>query len=197
MQTVTGPKVEKSPTLEPRKKDHTTETLRVVTRAQAKKAHENGEKLNESETLPKDSGKQQARDENAEQVDQTLTSKDTDSGGLVLVDKVNETLETILKAYEKWLTADTTMPPKLKEYPSPIQEKVNLVRNHALIRDKQTMLEGPPSFSMQRHPLFTPELEAISETSERELASDMGKEKSVELKQDTIPSFQEERVEEL
>ena len=155
MQTITGPKqVEKSPTLEPGQKENTTETLRVVTRAQAKKAQENGEKLNESETLPKDLGKQQARDENAEQVDQTLTSKDTNSGGSVLVDKVNETLETILKAYEKRLTTDTTIPPKLKEYPSPIQEKVNLVQNHALIRDTQTMLEGPPSFSTQRHPCW-------------------------------------------
>ena len=74
------------------------------------------------------------------------SSRETDLRGLMLVDKINETLESILKAYEKCLMVDTTIPPKLKECPSPIQEKVNLVKHHALIRDMQTMLEGPPSY---------------------------------------------------
>ena len=79
--------------------------------------------------------------------------------------KINETLESILKAYEKRLTADTVIPPKLKEYPSPIQEKVNLVKHHALIRDTQTMLEGPPSYSVGKLPMHVPDLEVIHEDS--------------------------------
>ena len=58
-------------------------------------------------------------------VDALSSEKETDFGGLVLVDKINETLDSILKAYEKRLMADNAIPPKLKEYPSPIQEKVN------------------------------------------------------------------------
>lgn len=113
--------------------------------------------------MPRDSAEQHKRFENAERVDQTSTSKDTDSGGSILVDKVNETIEAILKAYEKRLSANTPIPPKLKEYPSPVQEKVNLIRNHALIKDTQTMLEGPPSYSTQRHPMHVPDLEVITE----------------------------------
>ena len=97
--------------------------------------------------------------------DKSSSSRETDLGGLVLVDKINETLESILKAYEKCLTANTIIPPKLKEYPSPIQEKVNLVKHHALIRDTQTMLEGPPPYSVGKLPLHVPDLEVIHEDS--------------------------------
>ena len=60
------------------------------------------------------------------------------SGGSVIANKVNETLDAILKAFESRVKIDTVIPPKLKEYPSPLQEKVNLVKNHQLIRDTQT-----------------------------------------------------------
>lgn len=83
----------------------------------------------------------------------------------MLVDKVNETLDSIVKAYKKHLKADTKIPPKLKEYPSPIQEKVNLVKKHGLIRDTQTMLEGPSSYAIGRLPVHVPNLEAILEVS--------------------------------
>ena len=100
--------------------------------------------------------------------EKSSSSRETDSGGLVLVDTINETLESILKAYEKRLMVDTTIPPKLKEYPSPIQEKVNLVKHHALIRDTQTMLEGPPSYSVGKLPMHVPDLEVIHEDSEKQ-----------------------------
>ena len=93
------------------------------------------------------------------------STRKTYLGGSVLVDKINETLGSILKAYEKYLMVDTTIPPKLKEYPSPIQEKVNLVKHHALIRDTQTMLKGPPSYSVGKLPMHVPDLEVIHKDS--------------------------------
>ena len=193
-----------------------------MTRAQAKKAQENEEeveeiatenspltrtrrKFNESQketekTLPNKSEELQPREEKNEKVELSSTSKDTDSGGSVLVDKVNETLESILKAYKKRLTADTTIPPKLKEYPNPIQEKVNLVRNHALIRDTQTMWEGPLPYSTDRRPMHVPNLEAIQEMSENEKEMGIGdeqEEKKRDPQLDIIPSLQEDNVNEL
>ena len=82
-----------------------------------------------------------------------------------MVDKINKTLESILKAYEKHLTVDTVIPPKLKEYPSPIQEKVNLVKHHVLIKDMQAMLEGPPPYSVGKLPMHVLDLEVIYEDS--------------------------------
>ena len=121
-------------------------------------------------------------------------------GVQLLVDKVNKTLESILKAYEKRLTADTTIPPKLKEYPNPIQEKVNLVRNHALIRDTQMMWEGPLPYSTDRRSMHVPNLEAIQEMSENEKEMGIGdeqEEKKRDPQLDIIPSLQEDKVNEL
>ena len=118
----------------------------------------------------------------------------------MLVDKVNETLESILKAYEKRLTTDTTIPPKLKEYPNPIQEKVNLVRNHALIRDTQTMWEGSLPHTTIERPIHVPDLEVIQETSENEKEMEINDEQEVKksnLQSDIIPSLKEDKVHEL
>ena len=97
--------------------------------------------------------------------EKSSSSKESDLGDFVLVDKINETLESILKAYEKRPMVNTAIPPKLKEYPSPIQEKVNLVKHHALIRDTQTILEGPPSYLAGKLPMHVPDLEVIHEDS--------------------------------
>lgn len=51
-------------------------------------------------------------------------------GGSVIVDKVNETLQSILEALEGRLMDQNILPPKLRECPNPIQEKVGLVRNY-------------------------------------------------------------------
>ena len=56
-----------------------------------------------------------------------LVVLETSSGGSALVKKVNESLEAIKRAYESRITALTEIPPKLKEYPNPREEKVNLV----------------------------------------------------------------------
>ena len=91
----------------------------------------------------------------------------------MLVDKVNETLESILKAYEKCLIADMTIPPKLKEDPSPpIQEKINLVKHQGLIRDTQTMLKGPSPYSTERLPMYVPNLEKIPKDSKQGMERD-------------------------
>jgi len=39
---------------------------------------------------------------------------------VLVVDKVNETLDSILKAHEKYIKADIIILPNLKEYPSPL-----------------------------------------------------------------------------
>ena len=111
-------------------------------------------------------------------VEKSSSSRETNLGGSVLVDKINETLESILKAYEKCLTADTVIPPKLKEYPSPIQEKVNLVKHQALIRDTQTMLEGPPPYSVGKLLMHVPDLEVIHKDSENGTENNIVKESS-------------------
>ena len=43
-------------------------------------------------------------------VEALSSKKETDSGGSVLVDKINETLDSILKAYKKCLMADNCHP---------------------------------------------------------------------------------------
>ena len=59
------------------------------------------------------------------------TSTSTSSEGSVLVDKKNKTLDSLLKAYKARLQDTTDIPPRLMEYPNPIQEKVNLVKHQA------------------------------------------------------------------
>ena len=114
----------------------------------------------------------------------------------MLVDKINETLESILKAYEKCLIADTVIPPKLKEYPSPIQEKVNLVKHHALIRDTQTMLEGPPSYSVGKLPMHILDLDVIHKDLENgmEINIENGREENSVV--EIIPPLQNENARE-
>ena len=107
-------------------------------------------------------------------LDQPIIAQSGDSrssfGGSVLVDKVNETLDNLLKAYEARVRADTIIPPKLKEYPDPIQEKVNLVKHQALIRDTQTTLDGSPPYVSRNTTLPIP-LETIREALDEDATS--------------------------
>ena len=94
-----------------------------------------------------------------------LVVSESSSGGSVLVEKVNESLEAIKRAYESRITALTEIPPKLKEYPNPREEKVNLAVHQQKIRETQALLEGPPK-PIERGPRpFKTTLEPISEVS--------------------------------
>lgn len=95
--------------------------------------------------------------------------REMDFRGSVIEDKVNETLESFLKAFEARVTKETPLPPKLQEYPNPIQEKINLVRNQALICDTQTMFEGPPPYHTPPIVILKPTLETIPKVSVREI----------------------------
>ena len=95
-----------------------------------------------------------------------LVVSEASSGGSILVEKVNESLEAIKKAYESRITAlMTEIPLKLQEYPNLREEKVNLVVHQQKIRETQALLEGPPK-PIERGPRpFKSTLEPISEVS--------------------------------
>ena len=63
---------------------------------------------------------------------------------MIVIDKVHEHLQAALDAYNNRITSLTEIPKKLQEYPNPQEEKVSLALHQQLIRDTQTMLEGPP-----------------------------------------------------
>ena len=63
---------------------------------------------------------------------------------------------------------DTPFPPKLLEYPDPLQEKIDLIRNQQLIRDTQTTFEGPPAHILRSPKWTRPELETIQEVPDTE-----------------------------
>ena len=65
------------------------------------------------------------------------TSK-TSSGGSILLEKVNENLESLLKAFEGQISKKTILLENLQEYPNPIEESHRLARHMKLIRDTQT-----------------------------------------------------------
>ena len=92
----------------------------------------------------------------------------SNEGGLIIVDKVNETLEMLLKQWEARLKSDTPFPPKLQEYPDPLQEKIDLIRNQQLIRDTQTTFEGPLAHIIRPPWMTKPELETIQEVADTE-----------------------------
>ena len=65
-------------------------------------------------------------------------SSKTSSGGSVLLEKVNENLESLLKAFEGRISKETILPNNLQEYPNPIEESHRLAKHMKLVRDKQT-----------------------------------------------------------
>lgn len=68
----------------------------------------------------------------------------TNLGGSMVEDNVNKTLDALLNAFESRIKPDTVLPPKLLEYPNPLKEKLDMIKNHHLIIDTQTMMEGRP-----------------------------------------------------
>ena len=74
----------------------------------------------------------------------------------------------LLKQWESRLKSDTPFPPKLLEYPDPLQEKIDLIRNQQLIRDTQTTFEGPPAHILRSPKWTRPELETIQEVPDTE-----------------------------
>ena len=66
------------------------------------------------------------------------------SGGSVIVDKVNESLQAALDAYNNRVTPLIEIPKKLQEYPNPVEEKVRLAVFQQLIQETQSTLKGPP-----------------------------------------------------
>ena len=86
----------------------------------------------------------------------------TSSGGSVLMEKVNENLEALLKAFDARITSNMILPPTLQEYPNPIQEKHRLVEHMKLIKEIQTKWEAPPK-EVDHIPKLSPTLEPIDE----------------------------------
>ena len=72
------------------------------------------------------------------------TTSKTSSRSLVLLEKINENLESLLKAFEGRITNKTILPSNLQEYPNPIQEGHRLAKHMKLIKDTQTQWESPP-----------------------------------------------------
>ena len=72
------------------------------------------------------------------------TTSKTCSGCLVLLQKVNENLESLLKAFEGWISNETILPKSLQENPNPIEQGHRLAKHMKIIRDTQTQWEAPP-----------------------------------------------------
>ena len=66
------------------------------------------------------------------------TISKTNSRALVLLEKVNEDLELLLKAFKGRITLETKLATNLQEYPNPIQEGHRLANHMWLIKDTQT-----------------------------------------------------------
>ena len=127
--------------------------------------------LESRKELPKsDSQKNQGQGgQTKEDEDKQTSETKSNEAGSVIVDRVNETLEMLLKQWEsRRLKLDTPFPPKLLEYPDPLQEKIDLIRNQQLIRDTQTTFEGPPAHILRSPKWTRPELETIQEVADTE-----------------------------
>ena len=81
------------------------------------------------------------------------------------MDKIHEPLQAALDAYSSRITPLTEIPKKLQEYPNPREENVRLAEHQQLIRDTQTMFEGPPPALRRGHVSKRPDLETIPEAS--------------------------------
>lgn len=59
------------------------------------------------------------------------------------MEKIIETLEALLKAFESKITPKMVLPKNLQKHQNPIQKRERLVKHSSLIHDTQTILEGP------------------------------------------------------
>ena len=129
-------------------------SLRVITRAQARNKAERVTSQEETlqpkkrmrkrwvkERIPETRTTQPPQAPLEPQLSEGDISK-TSSGGSVLMEKVNENLEALLKAFDARIKPDTVLPKELKEYPNPMEEKRRLADHSQLIRDTQTQWEG-------------------------------------------------------
>lgn len=120
--------------------------------------------LDSRQEKPKQKGQGELDGDQNKRVENSTSYSNSNEGGSVIVDKINKTLSALLKAWKSWLTSKTPIPPKLLEYPDPLQEKIDLVRHQQLIRDTQTTLEGPLPYHVKQtrptNPILTPILEA-------------------------------------
>ena len=103
--------------------------------------------------------------ENKGNKETTNVSTETSEGGLVVIDKVHEHLQAALDAYNSRITSLIEIPKKLQEYPNPREEKVRLALHQQMIRDTQTMLEGPPRAMRRGKASIKPNLETIHEVA--------------------------------
>ena len=155
-----------------------TTSLNIVTRAQAKQQDVKEPDTLETKTKPKKRKRRKTKkppksddEENGNKNSNELQNEPqilpeeiskTSSGGSVLMEKVNENLEALLKAFDARITSNTVLPPKLQEYPYPIQEKQRLAEHMKLIKEMQTKWEAPPK-EVDRIPRLSPTLETIDE----------------------------------
>ena len=138
-------------------------------KSKEKKSSEGGDSIpKELEGVLKPQEKSNAAVQNKEnpgQQQKQKSSSGTDSGGSVLVEKVNEPLEAAPKAYNNRITAFTELPKKLQEYPNPRAEKIGLAAHQQLIRETQNMLEGPPPVYTRQPASVRPKLDTIVEAT--------------------------------
>ena len=79
----------------------------------------------------------------------------------MIVDNVYEPLQAAIQAYNDWISKLTKITKKLQEYPNVGVKKVALATNSQLIRDTQTMWEGPPRAIVQGPISQHPSIETI------------------------------------
>ena len=110
-------------------------SLNVLTRAQAKQQRVGDSSQMETKKKPKKRKRRKTpknktlskfedealnkENENKPQ-NKTHTISKTSSGDSVLMEKMNENLEAILKAFDARITPETILPKNLQEYPNPI-----------------------------------------------------------------------------
>ena len=96
-----------------------------------------------------------------------------------------------LDAYNSRIAALAELPKKLQEYPNPRAEKVGLaVHQQIIIRDSQTLMDGPPP-AITRGPISRkPDLETIPEgTSSMERGSTIVVDPSPEEEQPLLEPY--------
>ena len=106
------------------------------------------------------------REERKEPKEQASTSSSSShKGGSVLLEKNNEPIEAALRAYDSRLAAQLDLPEKLRLYPNAREEKARMFAGRPLIRETQTMMEGPLPVVSKGPIKLTPSLETILEVS--------------------------------
>ena len=153
-----------------------TTSLNIVTRTQAKQQGVKELDTLETKTKPKKRKRRKTKmppksddEENGNKNSNELQNEPqilpkeiskTSLGGSMLMEKVNENLEALLKAFDARIMSNTILPPKLQKYPNPIQEKHRLAEHMKLIKEMQTKWEAPPK-EVDHIPRLSPTLEPI------------------------------------